>query len=75
MPDFDNQFGLDITEEERAIMHGYQALDVDQWDQRGVEFLDHIDDPIPQCKFCPEVIDYAPIKFDNSKKSWRMQSL
>ena len=73
MPEFDQQFDLDITDEERSILNSYQALDVADWSVRGKEFLDHIDDPIPQCRFCPEKIDYSPITFDNTKKSWRLE--
>ena len=74
MPEFDQQFGLDLTDEERGIMHQDQGLGVEQWDQRGVEFLDNIDKVIPQCRFCPETTDYSPVRFDTSKKSWRIES-
>jgi organic radical activating enzyme len=73
MPEFDQQFGLDLTNEERSVMHAYQGLAVEEWQQRGKDFLDHIDDPIEQCRFCPEVTDYAPITFENTKKSWRIE--
>lgn len=74
MPQFDNQFKLDITEEERSILHGYQGLSVDEWEERGAAFMDHIDDPIDQCRFCPEKTDYSPVTFDNTKKAWRIES-
>lgn len=73
MPDFDRQFNLDITEEERKILHGYKGLSPDEWDQRGQHFFDHIDDPIEQCRFCPEKLTYSPVTFDNTKKSWRIE--
>lgn len=75
MPEFDRQFGLDLTDEERLVMHDYQGLSVEEWQQRGRDFLDHIDNPIAQCKFCPEVTEYAPITFENTKKSWRIESV
>lgn len=73
MPEFDNQFKLDITDQEREIMHSYQGLAVEEWEQRGKTFLDHINDPIPQCRFCPEKSDYSPVTFDNTKKSWKLE--
>lgn len=73
MPEFDDQFGLDINEEERAVLHGYRGLGVEEWNERGVEFLANIDNEIPQCKFCLEKTEYSPITFDNTKKSWRVE--
>lgn len=74
MPEFDRQFGLDITDEERVVLHGYRGLGVEEWAERGRDFLDHINDPIDQCRFCPETTSYAPITFDNTKKSWRIHT-
>jgi organic radical activating enzyme len=74
MPEFDRQFRFDISEEDRAIMHGYRGLAVDEFDERGHDFLAHIDDIIPQCKFCPRDYDYKPITFSDRKKSWRIST-
>jgi len=73
MPEFDDQFGLDISEEEREVLHGYHGLGVEEWAERGPEFLATIDNEIPQCKFCPEKTEYAPITFDKTKKAWRLE--
>jgi hypothetical protein len=35
------------------LLNSYQALSSDEFETRGREFLSHIDDVIPQCKFCP----------------------
>jgi organic radical activating enzyme len=75
MPEFDDQFGLDLTDQEREILHSYRGLGLEEWHERGREFLDNIDKVIPQCQFCLEKIDYAPITFDNTKKSWRLESV
>ena len=53
LPEFDDQYRLDISEEDRAILHGYKPLEIDKFDQEGAEFLNNIDNVIPQCKFCP----------------------
>lgn len=74
MPEFDDQFKLDLTDEERTVLHGYQGLAVEEWGQRGKYFMDHIDDIIPQCRFCSDKVEYGPITFDNTKKSWKIES-
>jgi organic radical activating enzyme len=67
MPEFDDQYQFDLSDEDRVIMRGYQGLGVDEFDQRGQEFMDNIDSVVPQCKFCPESYDYKPIVFTNLK--------
>jgi MoaA/NifB/PqqE/SkfB family radical SAM enzyme len=52
-PEFDQQHTLNISDQDRDLINSYLPLSVDQFEQRGQEFLDHIDDMIPQCKFCP----------------------
>jgi hypothetical protein len=60
MPEFDSQHTLDISAEDRVLLNSYNPLTVDEFDQRGHEFIKHIDDVIPQCKFCP-------VNFTNEK--------
>jgi organic radical activating enzyme len=52
-PEFDQQHPFDITDSDRELMNSYRALGSDEFESRGREFLAQIDDPIPQCKFCP----------------------
>lgn len=56
-PEFDQQHPFDISEEDRILLNSYSALGVDEFETRGQEFLSHIDDVIPQCKFCPTSAD------------------
>ena len=74
MPQFDEQHHFDISDEDRQLLNSYNALGVDEFEQRGKEFLDHIDDMIPQCKFCPEHYIYQPITFSDRKKSWKIST-
>jgi hypothetical protein len=68
MAEFDDQHRFDISDEDRAIIHAPgRGLSIDEFDHRGQEFLDNIDNVIPQCKFCPESYDYKPIVFSNLK--------
>jgi hypothetical protein len=52
-PEFDQQHPLALTDSERELMLSYRPLHVSEFDERGKEFLDTIDNPIPQCRFCP----------------------
>lgn len=74
MPEFDQQHHFDISDEDRLLLNSYHALSVDEFDTRGADFLAHIDDVIPQCKFCPEDYIYQPITFSDRKKSWRIST-
>ena len=68
MAEFDQQYAFDLTDEDRAIIHSpRRGLSIDEWDIHGGEFLDNIDNVIPQCKFCPESYDYKPITFSTLK--------
>jgi organic radical activating enzyme len=67
MQQFDKQFKLDISDEDRKLIHDYRGLSIDEFDERGEEFFGTIDDPLPQCKFCPESYEYKKITFSNLK--------
>jgi organic radical activating enzyme len=67
MQQFDQQYPFSISDEDRALIHSYRGLSVDEFDERGEEFFRTIDDPIPQCKFCPESYEYKKIQFSNLK--------
>jgi hypothetical protein len=65
MPEFDQQHQLDISTADRQLLNSYKALSTDNFDQYHKEFFDHIDKPIPQCKFCPSKSEFkmiAPIR-------------
>jgi hypothetical protein len=70
MPEFDDQYHFEISDEDRAILHSYKPLTIDEFDIRGKEFIATIDNQIDQCKFCPEDYEYKPITFSNRKKPW-----
>lgn len=69
MADFDKQHALEISDSDREILHSYRGLSA--WDDPDIidDFLQHIDDVIPQCKFCPSAKDhYTTTIFAKSKK-------
>lgn len=73
MPEFDQQYPFDISEEDRQLLNSYTALSLDNYDTIGAEWLKNIDQVIPQCKFCPEAYDYKPITFSDRKKPWKKE--
>ena len=54
LPEFDQQHNLDISEEDRKIIHSYQPLTVDNFETYKDQWLESLNNPIAQCKFCPE---------------------
>jgi organic radical activating enzyme len=59
MPEFDQQHNLDITDEERKILNSYQPMTIETWNTHGTQWIEELDNPIDQCRFCP---DYAKHK-------------
>ena len=53
LPDLDQQITLNISQEDRQLLHSYQPLTLENFDQYHKEFFSNLDNPIPQCKFCP----------------------
>lgn len=74
MPEFDLQYNFDISDDDRKLLLSYQPLAVDEFDSKGQDFFNNIDNEIPQCKFCPENYDYKPITFSALKKPWKQDS-
>jgi len=53
MPEFDKQFSLVLSDEDRALLNSYRPLSPWDTDQFHNEFFAELDNYIPQCKFCP----------------------
>jgi hypothetical protein len=53
MPEFDQQFNLQISDSDRALLKSYKSLGVDNFEEFHQEFFQKLDQPIAQCKFCP----------------------
>lgn len=51
LPDFLNQFKVIMSEGDSKIAHSYNPAS--STDTNFVEFVNNINNPIPQCKFCP----------------------
>jgi len=66
-PELDQQFSLDLNEQDRDLIGKYQPLTLDNFESYSSEFFKNLDNPIPQCKFCPEKNDFFKI-FPSIKK-------
>lgn len=61
LPEFDSQFQLTMSEEDRKIMYSYVPGEVDFTDSELEGFINELNNPIAQCKFCPEHYVNSPI--------------
>ena len=60
-PEFDSQHPLEISHSDRQLMNSYHPFSAEDFVQRGDEILEKINQPLPQCKFCPENYEIAQI--------------
>lgn len=67
-PELDDQFDLDLSPEDKALIRSYRPLTIDEYDDRADDFFQHIDDMIPQCKFCPTDDRYHRLHFVQKEK-------
>jgi len=61
MPEFDQQHKLNISDTDRTLLNSYQPLGVDNFETYNQEFFSQLDNPIAQCKFCPEKYQFQKI--------------
>jgi organic radical activating enzyme len=61
MPEFDQQYPLHISDQDRALLNSYRPLSVDNFETYQQEFFAQLDNPIAQCKFCPEQYTFQKI--------------
>lgn len=54
LPEFDQQHTLALSTEDRQLLTGYKPLQISHsWEEKQ-RFVNNLDQPIDQCKFCPE---------------------
>ena len=59
--EFDKQFEIDLSDEDRELMLSYRELLHNDDETLFDQFIKKIRDPIPQCKFCPESLEFRQI--------------
>lgn len=67
-PEMDQQFYLDVSDQDRELIHAYQPATPDQDWQTLKKFVENLDQPMPQCKFCPENYEIKQIFAEHGKK-------
>lgn len=53
-PELDEQFGLEISDEDRELINSYKPISLDMLDNLGMTIDEYLGARIPQCKFCPD---------------------
>jgi len=66
--EFDKQFNLDLSEEDRNLIQNVPVGTVDMSGEELSIFIENLKNPIPQCKFCPQNYEFSEL-FSSSKKS------
>lgn len=62
-PEFDKQFELVLTDDDRKLINDYKPLTLDNYTEYADNFFETLDNPLPQCKFCPDytkIVHIAP---------------
>jgi organic radical activating enzyme len=71
-PELAEQFNLNLSDEDKQLVNSYKPLTIEMVrNGAGQDWLDHIDDQIPQCKFCPEHYSGQAIDFEVLKQKIR----
>lgn len=52
--EFDRQHRLDISDSDRALLQSYLPFSADKFATHAEQIMEFLDQPLPQCKFCPE---------------------
>jgi hypothetical protein len=68
LPELDRQFYLDISEQDRELIKSYQPATADMPWSDLQQFIGNLDQPIAQCKFCPEHYEIKQIFAEHGKK-------
>ena len=68
LPEFDKQHPLALNESDRQLMSSYRSLQISDSLDTKQQFVNNLNKPIDQCRFCPEVYNgeqiYAQHKRD-----------
>jgi hypothetical protein len=58
---------VNISDQNLTLLNSYQPLTVDQSTNEMSEFINNLPNEIPQCKLCPESLEYTPISSSTKK--------
>lgn len=66
LPHFEKQFPIDISENDREIIHSYKSANLSMSSYELADWFNNLKNPIDMCKFCS--IDTKLIKFSAERK-------
>lgn len=66
LPQFEKQFPIDISEDDRKIIHSYKSANLSMSATELTDWFDNLKNPIDMCKFCS--IDPTLTKFSAERK-------
>jgi organic radical activating enzyme len=67
LPEFMEQFYVNINDEDTTLLNSYRPLTVDQSIDTIKTFVNNLPNQIPQCKLCPESLTSGIIKASTNK--------
>ena len=67
LPEFMNQFAVNISAADKELLLSYRPLEVDQSIEEMKDFVSNLRNKIDQCKLCPENLHTIPIKATTQK--------
>ena len=60
--EFDDQYNIELeNEDDRALLHSYKPATSDMSYDELSKFIKNLDQPIEQCKFCPETLEFTQL--------------
>ena len=67
LPEFMQQFNVDISQEDTDLLNSYQPLTSDKTLDEIQNFFKGLHDHMPQCKLCPESLEFRKIQSNTNK--------
>jgi organic radical activating enzyme len=67
LPEFLEQFKVNLLSEDQKLLESYQPLTVDQSEDDFQKFVDNIRGTIPQCKLCPSKLETILLQASTNK--------
>jgi organic radical activating enzyme len=67
LPEFRQQYSVDLDQDQEQLLDAYQPLDVDCSDEDLVKFVENQNTHHAQCALCPEQAVWTPVVFQRKK--------
>lgn len=74
LPQLNQQYDIEISDQDRTILYGYQPATLDMTDDEIQKFIKNLGNHIDQCKFCPEHYQWKKIESQVKKVRFYQKS-